>query len=246
MLLTCPSCETRYQVDEAAIDRAAGRQVRCANCGYLWHFAPSLEEHAPPQSTPARPTAGSARPAAGSTTAAAQAMTADAGALENDPASPFSTPLDLGSAAAPAVGRMGPGLRGLLQVGAVLIVAAVIVVPILARNTVVESWPESAKVYNAVGLNTPAPGSGLDLKVTPLRSEGAFVVTGEITNATSRPLSVPPLRVTLRDTTQKEVEFQILDPPVETLAPGASARFKTVFEHPSIAATDVVATFGAE
>jgi predicted Zn finger-like uncharacterized protein len=245
MLLTCPSCETRYQVDEAAIDRAAGRQVRCANCGYLWHFAPSLEEHAP-QSATARPTAGSARPPAGSTTAAAQAMTADAGVLEADPASPFATPLDLGSAAAPAVGRMGPGLRGLLQVGAVLIVAAVIVVPILARNTVVESWPESAKVYNAVGLNTLAPGSGLDLKVTPLRSEGAFVVTGEITNATSRPLSVPPLRVALRDPTQREVEFQILDPPVETLAPGASARFKTVFEHPSIAATDVVATFGAE
>jgi predicted Zn finger-like uncharacterized protein len=245
MLLTCPSCETRYQVDEAAIDRAAGRQVRCANCGYLWHFAPSLEEHAP-QSATARPTAGSARPPAGSTTAAAQAMMADAGVLEADPASPFATPLDLGSAAAPAVGRMGPGLRGLLQLGAVLIVAAVIVVPILARNTVVESWPESAKVYNAVGLNTPAPGSGLDLKVTPLRSEGAFVVTGEITNATSRPLSVPPLRVALRDPTQREVEFQIVDPPVETLAPGASAWFKTVFEHPSIAATDVVATFGAE
>src|SRR5205085_8220291 len=78
MILTCPSCETRYQVDEAAIDRAAGRQVRCANCGYLWHFAPSLEEHSPAQSAPA------AGPALGRATAA--------GVLETNAASAVSTP----------------------------------------------------------------------------------------------------------------------------------------------------------
>src|SRR6266513_646631 len=214
MLLTCPSCETRYQVDEAAIDRAAGRQVRCANCGYLWHFAPSLEEHVP------APTA--AGPAA------------------------LSTTLELGSAAAPAVEAMHPALRGLLQVGAALIVAAVILVPILGRNTVVGTWPESAKVYQAVGLQTVAPGTGLDVKVTPLRSDGAFVVTGEITNTTREAVTIPPVRVGLLDMTKREVEFQMVDPPAESLPPGAVIRFKTVFEHPSVAATDVVATFGAE
>jgi predicted Zn finger-like uncharacterized protein len=232
MILTCPSCETRYQVDEAAIDRAAGRQVRCANCGYLWHFAPSLEEHSPAQPVPA------AGPALGPATAA--------GVLETDAASAVSAPLDLGSPAAPAIGRMGPGLRGLLQLAAVLVVAAVVIVPILARNSVVEIWPEAAKVYDAVGLKTAGVGTGLDITVTPLRNEGAFIVTGEITNTTDRALSVPPLRVGLRDTTQKEVEFQIIDPPVGTLAPGAVARFRTVFDHPSITATDVVARFGVE
>jgi hypothetical protein len=38
----------------------------------------------------------------------------------------------------------------------------------------------------------------------------------------------------------------MVDPPVESLPPGGVLRFKTVFEHPSVAATDVVATFGAE
>jgi hypothetical protein len=95
-------------------------------------------------------------------------------------------------------------------------------------------------------LKTAGVGTGLDITVTPLRNEGSFIVTGEITNTTDRALSVPPLRVGLRDTTQKEVDFQIIDPPVGTLAPGAVARFRTVFDHPSITATDVVARFGAE
>jgi hypothetical protein len=50
----------------------------------------------------------------------------------------------------------------------------------------------------------------------------------------------------LRDTTLREIEFKIVDPPVETLAPGAVARFRTVFDHPDITATDAVARFGAD
>jgi len=57
---------------------------------------------------------------------------------------------------------------------------------------------------------------------------------------------VPPLRVMLRDTTLREVASQAVDPPVETLAPGAIARFRTVFEHPDITATDAVARFETE
>jgi predicted Zn finger-like uncharacterized protein len=230
MILTCPSCETRYQVDEAAIDRAAGRQVRCANCGYLWHFAPSLEENLPAQAAPA----------------ARLAAAGPAAAAETDTSSPLSATLDLGSPAAPAIGRMGHGRRAIFQAVVILVVAGAVLVPILGRNMVVQTWPEATKVYDAVGLKTAGPGTGLDITVRTLRSEGSFVVTGEITNTTDQPLSVPPLRVVLRDSTQREVEFQIIDPPVATLPAGKAAQFKAVFEHPSVTATDVVATFGPQ
>jgi hypothetical protein len=134
----------------------------------------------------------------------------------------------------------------LLQLAAVLIVGGAVIAMILARNTVVETFPDTAKVYEAVGLKTAGLGSGLDITVTPLRSGSSFVVTGEIANTTGKVLTVPPLRVALRDTTQKEVDFQFVDPPVETLEPGKTARFRAVFDHPSVAATDVVATFGSE
>ena len=36
MILTCPSCDTRYSVDRAKFP-AVGRTVRCAKCGHSWH-----------------------------------------------------------------------------------------------------------------------------------------------------------------------------------------------------------------
>src|SRR6185437_10158105 len=39
MILTCPSCGTRYSVDGAKFP-SQGRTVRCAKCGHSWHQAP--------------------------------------------------------------------------------------------------------------------------------------------------------------------------------------------------------------
>ena len=36
MILTCPQCATRYQADGSKFP-AAGRNVRCAKCGHVWH-----------------------------------------------------------------------------------------------------------------------------------------------------------------------------------------------------------------
>src|SRR6185312_5400463 len=36
MILTCPECDTHYQADGSKFP-AAGRNVRCAKCGHVWH-----------------------------------------------------------------------------------------------------------------------------------------------------------------------------------------------------------------
>ena len=46
MILTCPSCDTRYQADEAKFP-PQGRQVRCAKCGHVWHQAGALPQPEP-------------------------------------------------------------------------------------------------------------------------------------------------------------------------------------------------------
>jgi len=44
MLISCPSCDTRFNVDPAAIGDA-GRQVRCAKCAHVWHATlPGVDE----------------------------------------------------------------------------------------------------------------------------------------------------------------------------------------------------------
>ena len=43
MIVSCPVCRTRYQVDESALRGQSGRTVRCAKCGHTWHQAASPE-----------------------------------------------------------------------------------------------------------------------------------------------------------------------------------------------------------
>ncbi|NJC04887.1 putative Zn finger-like uncharacterized protein [Sphingomonas kaistensis] len=43
MILTCPSCGTRYVVKDGAIP-PAGRTVRCAQCKHSWHQEPEASE----------------------------------------------------------------------------------------------------------------------------------------------------------------------------------------------------------
>lgn len=45
MILTCPSCGTRYVVKDGAIP-PAGRTVRCAQCKHSWHQEPDTSEAA--------------------------------------------------------------------------------------------------------------------------------------------------------------------------------------------------------
>lgn len=42
MIITCPSCSTRYPVDAASFT-PSGRKVRCAKCGNSWHQNPIVE-----------------------------------------------------------------------------------------------------------------------------------------------------------------------------------------------------------
>lgn len=50
MILSCPACGTRYRVDEEALRGAAGRTVRCTNCGHTWHHqSPPAELYTEPE-----------------------------------------------------------------------------------------------------------------------------------------------------------------------------------------------------
>lgn len=87
------------------------------------------------------------------------------------------------------------------------------------------------------------PGAGLEVTVKPTRTADTLNIDGTISNKGGVLRRVPRLRVSLRDGNKAELDLKVIAPPVEHLAPGGTASFRTVFEHPSITATGVGLTF---
>lgn len=124
-----------------------------------------------------------------------------------------------------------------------LVVVAVLI-GLAARRQVMAMWPSAAQLYALVGLAGEPSGAGLVIgKIAPSRTADGLMVEGEIANLGNGPREVPRLRVALQDAAEKEVQFEVVDPPKARLLPGEVAHFKTPFAHPDDAATGVVVTF---
>jgi hypothetical protein len=132
-------------------------------------------------------------------------------------------------------------------IGSAILALAVglVVLAAVGRGAVLAMWPESASVYRAFNL-TPSPQAGLKVRLTVTRTNSGVVVAGDIVNSADSEREVPQLRVSLQDTRRNDVDIKTIDPPVARLAAGATARFETVFEHPSMLATGAAAIFAPD
>lgn len=235
MIIGCPVCRTRYLVDEQALGGRAGRTVRCATCGHTWHQA------APPE---LRTGDDSAR-LGGSRIEPALEVPPRPGA---PPEPSLEVPPRPGAIPEPAPrpGRSRwAAIRWLVLL--VLFALAILAGVVVARGAVVAIWPPAARLFALAGLPIEPPWAGLKIeKLAPARTPDGLVIEGEIANPGKTARDVPRLRVALRDSAEKEVQFKIVDPPKPRLPPGAVAHFKTPFEHPAEAATGVVVTFATQ
>lgn len=229
MIVSCPACSARYLVDEEALRGPDGRTVRCAGCGHTWRQ----------MAQPAVP----AEPSRSEDLARFDSPRIEP-ALEVPPRPTGAYVQALDAPPPPPQRSRRATMRWLVV--AVLFVLAVLAGVIVARGAVMAIWPPAARVYALAGgsVEPPSLGAGLKIdKLAPARTPDGLIIEGDITNTGKALRELPRLRVSLRDNGEKEVEFKIVDPPQPRLPPGAVAHFKTPFEHPSAAATDVVVTF---
>jgi hypothetical protein len=139
--------------------------------------------------------------------------------------------------------RAGSGLGWVLVI---LLLGGVVVAAILDRGQVIAMWPQTGQIYDLVGLRTGPLGAGLDIaNVTSTRNADGLIVEGDISNKVGVTRSVPHLRVALRDGSQHELVFKIIDPPRETLLPGETSHFVVGFLPAPDAAVGVLVTFSA-
>ncbi|MDE2183408.1 MAG: zinc-ribbon domain-containing protein [Alphaproteobacteria bacterium] len=236
MILTCPACSTRYQV-ETYMFPPQGRDVRCAKCGHTWHqeraewerapqpepepvaFEPPPQpEPAPPPETYARPTVRDFEP-------------------QDEPAAPrMRLP-----AAWKTRGALGAGWIGLAVLILLLGVSA-----FHYRQHIVRAWPQTASLYAALGMKVSA--MGLQFESYTYREDTqsgrvVLTVTGAIRNVTNSNQPVPPVRVALVDAGRRELYHWTFSPDVMTLGPGQSARFVTKLPSPPDGARELELRF---
>ncbi len=216
MILVCPACQTRYKVDDDALNRPTGRTVRCASCGNSWQYRT-------PQPPPL-----------------ARLRERVEAAERREPA---ETPRAAITAPTSPRRRTGSGFGWVIVI---LLFGGAVVAAILGRNQVVAMWPQTGQIYDLVGLKTGPLGAGLDIaNVTSTRNADGLVVEGDITNKVGTTRGVPHLRVALRDASQHELVFKIIDPPREKLLPGETSHFVVGFLPAPDAAAGVLVTFSA-
>ncbi|QCI64701.1 MJ0042-type zinc finger domain-containing protein [Phreatobacter stygius] len=157
------------------------------------------------------------------------------------PVKPRSSRGDIESSAAQrrkrayAARSKGFSLRLPVPMTIVLIGMAVLATFFLGREQVVRTVPDSATVYETLGV--PVNLRGVDFQEVKGANEivdgvVVLVVEGKLVNITGRPIDLPRLRLAVRDATGKEIYTWTATAPKPQLAPGEAAPFRSRLASP--------------
>ena len=231
MILTCPQCETRYQADASKFP-AAGRSVRCAKCGNVWHqLGPQPEPDPEAEVVVEEPVAYRSPDPEPASIAAAPRVAAFA---------PSASVSDAVEDEAPAPRRRSGSWLGRVAVasGWIVLIGLVLVIGWAAvsyRDNVATWLPQASSFYAAAGLPVnPAGIAFVDVTRDIQMEDGQQVlaVTGKIVNRSDHELTVPLVRVALFDMDRHELYHWTFVPGVSTLKPGQISKFRTRLSSP--------------
>lgn len=267
MIITCPSCTSRYPVDAASFE-PSGRKVRCAKCGHSWHQAPQSAE-APPPAGDALPPGGMTgrkklfgeKPKAeGSAETAPEAAKAETQADEDDvvfadeappPVQKKSVAADIGNRFRAEVRRAASMRRGRVVIAVGWVLLALFVAGTLGsgwvyRDRIAAWWPATTKIYAAVGEDINLRGLEFrNVAYERQTEEGlpVLAITGEVVNVTGERVRLPRLRVGLLDEQQKELYHWTFALSETELPPSEATSFITRLSSPPPESRDIEVRF---
>lgn len=259
MIITCPHCQTKYQVTFEAIG-SAGRKVQCAHCQEAWDQRPlpklavvepdddilfdAMAEDALDEVMLAEEKAASTERAA-------------SGAQPADPSRSTTPPTDAAehkklqaafSRRQSAMSSRQPlaRLRRAARATGLLFLVGLLAGGYFGRVPIVERYPDLAGVYEAVGLGVNVVGldfSNLESMKTLSGGKDVLMVSAQIVGLSPDPVAVPPVVVSLLDSGGNAVYEWSVVPRARDLMAGERATFDTSLSLPPGEASRVRLSF---
>ncbi len=200
--------------------------VRCSKCDNTWVQMPA-DAAAPPDE------------------AAEDVITGEeaAGEEATEEANPFAAAAERrarrATAAAPAVRRERRS-RAAAVMWTLLIMSMVGVLGagFVLRDNVIQMWPVAERLYQMVGLEREAPGSGLGFlnvswKASNRGDDRLLTIKGEVTNFSKDVRTVPGIQGVLFDKNNRELQRWTFRAPESRLLPGENVAFSTELKNPA-------------
>jgi len=254
MLIVCPACASRYELDGAKLG-SDGRKVRCATCQTLWHVIPEPELSEVPTAAETQALLNEELAQAAAIEAQVSALTAERGDEAGEDLFDAPPPPRRGRRAARKPSRKA-GSRASRPPGKVVAIAAMLSVAGLAlfgvllwqRDRAVRASPQLAVVFEALGIPVNARGLQLSAVESGLIDDagGRFlVVEGDVINITSGSAKVPPIEVAVKDAAGQTLYSWKTEPPRSELEPSELMRFRARLAAPPAAGQSVQVRFAA-
>jgi len=232
MILTCPQCESQFELDSALLGED-GKRVRCSSCSHDWFQLPDPEEGAeksveqPVEDKPAETVEESAENPA-----------------ENNAPQPDGVPEGVEPKAAGDKTLPKIDVAALLlhfknrnnQIGygaAFLLFLVIMIILVVFANGLSKSIPAMKGFYGAIGVHVPVAGEGLVFErvAAAHTSDGHVKIVGEVLNLKSRAVDVPQMKASMTVEDQALPIEWIIDSPADTIPSEDKVRFKTSYPY---------------
>lgn len=269
MLIVCPSCASRYELDEAKIG-PSGRKVRCASCQTAWQVAAPAPAAPPVEPEPDEPQPGPGEiaehefpraPSEDETNALLAEELRRAAEIEESVSALAAERGDAAAAATPAkprkkartkswIGAIKAPSRLPISAPAAITLAGLCLLGLALwqRDATVRAVPQFAALYEKLGLPVNLRGLSFSAVESELvqDAQGRFlVVEGDVTNIARTKTKLPPITVAVKDEAGQVLYTWTAEPPRPALEPAELVRFRARLAAPPENGRSVQVRFGA-
>lgn len=190
-------------------------------------FGPDIAESDPAAGETVSPDSRDGKPAEVADEVHPLPLSPEKGSTESAPPTSDASP---GQPPMPGVRRGRRAVAATTAAAATML--ALIALLILLREPIVTAMPGAAGVYGLIGLAPDPLGKGLEIRDVASARERVdgkevMTVTGVVANVAQSRELLPPLRVTLYDSADEELQFVTVSPAQQNLDAGQAVRFET-------------------